>query len=211
MKVVGLSGAQGGGKSSLLAELQRRGWLVDSFRVSRAVQAALGWDSLDRVKESFETMASFQEEVFFQKHRNDFALHEKACARTMDPKGHVVLTERTFADINAYTNLWTWGFVDNEQVSLAHAIDFLRGYTHDCAEAHAKIYHATLLMPLMDHIPWENDPNRAKREDAQSVYEDIERFVDRKTHIMHPRHRITSKSVEERADEVETFLAGYGL
>ena len=206
MKVVGLSGAQGGGKSSLLAELQRRGWLVDSFRVSRAVQAALGWDSLERVKESFETMVAFQEEVYKQKRQNDLKLHEQLPARTMDPKGNIVLTERTFADICAYTNLWTWNFVDTEELSLAHAIDFLRNYTFDCSEAHNKIYTATLLMPLMDHIPWENDPNRAKKEDANAVYEDIERFIDRKTHILHPRFRITAETVEERADQVETFL-----
>ena len=34
----GISGAQGAGKSTTLKELQKRGWVVDDFKVSRSVQ-----------------------------------------------------------------------------------------------------------------------------------------------------------------------------
>lgn len=206
MKVIGLSGAQGGGKSSMLLELKARGWQLDAFRVSRAVQAQLGWESLDRVMDSPSTMMEFQNEVFQQKFSNDLKLSQLPPARTMDPKGEVVLTERTFADICAYTNLWTWRFVDRDQLKLNEAIEFLTDYTHRCAKGHATIYSGTMLLPLMSHVKWETDVNRASRNDVESVYEDIERFIDRKAHITHKRFRITAASVEERADQVETFL-----
>lgn len=200
MKAIGLSGAQGGGKSSLLKELMARGWALDEFRVSRAVQEQLGWQSLTRVMDSPNTMIKFQREVFRQKYNNDRKLaYANGCV-------DVILTERTFADICAYTNLWAWRFVDDGRMLLGEAIEFLAEFTHDCAQAHNEIYTGTMLLPMMSHIEWQNDPNRAAKQDTVSVYEDIERFIDRKAHITHKRFRITAASVEQRADQVETFL-----
>jgi hypothetical protein len=206
MKVVGLSGAQGAGKSTLLIELMARGWQLDQFRVSRAVQAQLGWDNLDTVMSSPETMMKFQNAVLFQKINNDFSLLSKEGARTIDPKGHIILTERTFADIVAYTNLWAWKFVDSGKMTLEEALDFLSRYTTKCEEAHTQIYGGTILLPMMDHVVWENDPNRAAKNDVEAVFEDIERFMDRKLPITHRRMTITGKTVSERADQVENFL-----
>lgn len=198
MKLVGISGAQGAGKSSMLVELTSRGWAVDSFKVSRAVQLSLGWDNLDRVMDSPLTMMEFQEEVYRQKYQNDAAL--------LKTDGDITLTERTFADICAYTNLWSWKFVDQGRLPLGEAIAFLSEFTHKCSLAHNEIYAGTVLLPLMPHVQWEDDPKRASRTDVERVYEDISRFVDRKTHITHPRFRISAASIGERADQVEAFL-----
>jgi hypothetical protein len=206
MKVVGLSGAQGAGKSTLLIELMARGWQLDQFRVSRAVQAQLGWDSLENVMSSPQTMMEFQDEVLRQKQQHDFGLKELPGARTMDPQGDVILTERTFADIVAYTNQWAWRFVDDGRMTLGEAMQFLTNFTHRAARAHNEIYAGTMLLPMMSHVVWEDDPNRAAQADTESVFEDIERFLDRKAHCTHKRFRIRGKTVAERADEVETFL-----
>ena len=96
IKLVGVSGAQGAGKSTLLEGLKAKGWAVDSFKVSRAVQKKLGWDSLERVMDDVHTMQRFQEEVLHQKLLRDFDMGR------LETSG-VVLTERTFADIAAYT------------------------------------------------------------------------------------------------------------
>lgn len=200
MLVVGLSGAQGGGKSSLLIELQARGWKLDQFRVSRAVQAQLGWDKLDTVMESWDTMTQFQDEVFRQKFAHDFDLS----ALEGDD---VVLTERTFADICAYTTMWAWRHVDRGNVSFENAIRYLHEYTASCSKAHTDIYSATLLLPYMpDVIKWEEDPNRAARDDVDRVYEDVSRFLERKVPINHKKLLITTKSVPDRATQVENFL-----
>jgi hypothetical protein len=199
MKVIGLSGAQGSGKSSMLKELMLRGWRLDEFRVSRAVQAQLGWDTLDRVLESPETMMAFQEEVFQQKYQRDFGL-------ATDGSNSIILTERTFADIWAYASHWTWTFHDRGDVTFRQAIDFITPYLEKCIEAQNTIYSGALMLPLMEHIIWEDDPNRAKKNIANSIYEDVVRFMERKMKITIQRHEIYSQSVADRATEVEHFL-----
>jgi predicted ATPase len=199
MKVIGISGAQGGGKSTLLAALQKRGWALDQFRVSRAVQAQLGWESLDRVMDSPDTMIAFQEEVFAQKHKNDSALMESTSK-------DIVLTERTFADICAYTTHWTWKFVDQKRLSFEDAKAFILPYTLKCSAMQNLIYSGTVLLPYMVNVPWQEDPNRAAKADADTIYENVERFLDTRTPVTHRRFTISAESVEARANQVEQFL-----
>lgn len=198
-RVVGLSGAQGGGKSSLLKELMARGWELDQFRVSRKIQEQLGWDSLERVMDSPETMIAFQEEVFRQKYEHDRTLAN-------DGSDKIILTERTFADINAYTHLWMWKFVDEGKISLQEAMKFLMSYTTYCQSAQQECYLATLLLPLMQHVVYEHDPHRAKQENAHTVYEEIERFIEMKMPVGYKKLVITCKSIHDRAAQVENFL-----
>lgn len=225
MNVVGISGAQGGGKSSLLAELKIRGWRVDDFKVSRAVQAQLGWDTLERVMDDPLTMQTFQNEVIRQKYNRDMVLgakmwHEfeprekgddedKSITLAIGPhtnRDHYILTERTFADIYAYTALWTWKFVDRGQLQIPDAMSFLVEYTRRCREFHNTVYRGVVLLPLMDHVPWQDDTNRAKKEDASRVYEDVEMFVEKKQGISIPRMTITKATVSDRADQVAAWL-----
>ena len=198
MKVVGLSGAQGGGKSSLLIELQKRGWQLDQFRVSRAVQAQLGWESLDTVLTSFETMVEFQNEVLRQKSTHDAALASDGV--------EVILTERTFADIVAYTTHWTWELLDQGKTTLREATEFLNGYVSQCIK-HQDIYSGVLLLPYMrDQIEWQDDPNRAKLSSVDSIYEGVERFTQHRAFLTQKRYTITAKTISDRADQVEAFL-----
>lgn len=200
MRVVGISGAQGGGKSTLLGELKNRGFKVDDFRVSRAVQASLGWKTLENVMESWYTMVEFQSAVYQEKYDHDLSL------RTSE-SNEIVLTERTFADIVAYTNLWTWRHVDRGNTKFNEAMAFLVPYTQRCAEAQRLIYSGTIMMPFMaDVVQWEADPNRAARNDVDRVFEDVQRFMETKIPVGTPLLTITTKSVQDRADEVEGFL-----
>lgn len=199
MKVVGISGAQGAGKTSLLTELEKRGYALDSFKVSRAVQTALGWHSLDEVMSSVETMEEFQTEVYAQKFGRD-----KHLAQVSDDS--IVLTERTFADIDAYTHQWVWSFVDQGKLTLEAALEFLTPYHRRCTEAQASIYSGVILLPFMDHVVWQDDPNRAKRADVDRIYEHIERFMTQSSLFQKKVLVITAKSVEDRADQVEEFL-----
>lgn len=222
MKVIGLSGAQGGGKSSLLIELHNRGWLLDQFRVSRAVQAELGWYNLEHVMGAWDNMVTFQQEVFKQKFNRDLTLslqcpHEFYGQRkgpqdiTLTPKDNdykndIILTERTFADLAAYTALWVWKHVDKGSITLNGASLFLTQYLADCTRAHKQVYTGTLILPYMDHVAWQVDLHRAKKQDIDAVQEDIERFLERKLPIDHRKLAITAKTFEDRAIQVETFL-----
>lgn len=212
MIVVGVSGAHGAGKTTLLNELRTRGWRIDDFKVARAVQKELGWDSLDRATESWETMMAFQEQVLLQKRNHDLMLAAKANTEfppipDLTPENdRVIIVERTFADICAYADLWAWKLVDAQKVTLTEAIMFLVDYAQRCGKAQNEIYGGTVLLPLMDHVVWEEDKHRAKKQDAQTMFEDVERFMQRKVHITHPRMRISAKTTADRADQVEAFL-----
>jgi len=202
-KVFGISGAQGAGKSTLLAGLEKRLYVVDNFKVSRAVQEQLGWSSLDRVMDSPESMMEFQRAVFDQKYKNDRALLQRSKI-TSD----VILTERTFADISAYTSHWVWEFVHTDRLDIEEGLKFLRIFNVDCSAAHTEIYAGTLLLPLMPHVQFENDPNRAKERDASKIYADVFRFCEKKLSIRHPRFEITAKTTEDRVKQVVTFING---
>ena len=194
--IVGISGAQGGGKSSLLNKLKEWGYKVDDFRVSRAVQAELGWDSLERVMDTPDTMMAFQEQVFKQKLKNDGVLAKA---------DELVLTERTFADIYAYTCLWMGKFIQHGVIDQTEGTVWLADYRVKCLNAQIDVYSGTLLLPLMPHIVFENDPHRAKQEDAEKVYKLITRFTYGLADEV-PFYKITQESVVHRATEVEHFL-----
>lgn len=205
-KVVGLSGAQGGGKSTLLTGLAARGWRVDDFRVSRAVQAQLGWERLDKVMEAPDTMTRFQRAILDQKLARDLALQ-------LEPTESIILTERTFADIAAYATLWTWKLEARGAWTFHEASLWLGTFMRDCLEAQ-DVYAATLLLNLGAHVSWQDDPNRADRASADQVFEDISNFtgyrhqkhrMDRRLSAL-PRLNITAASVPDRITQVEDFL-----
>lgn len=198
-KLVGLSGAQGAGKSTLLKELMNRGWYLDQFRVSRAVQEQFGWGNLERVMDSPWTMMEFQEEVFRQKYNHDHALHGS--------KEHdVILVERTFADILAYTKCWTEAFTARGAISQAQANVFLSEFARKCTVCQNEVYSGVILLPLMSHVVFELDPNRAAQDTADLVYNDVRTFVFEQMTPRAAKLEITTKTVQERADEASTFL-----
>lgn len=197
-KVIGVSGAQGGGKSTLLEGLKSAGWQVDDFKVSRAVQADAGWGSLSQVLSDVLTMTRFQEEVLRRKRQHDQALRENGQG--------IILTERTFADIYSYTTFWTWELVDARKWSLAEGAGYLAEYKEMCLEAQRECYDGVIALPLMDHIVWQNDPNRADKASANLIWENIELFLRDISLAKTPGIVIQTRSVEDRVAEVETFL-----
>jgi predicted ATPase len=196
MRIVGVSGAQGCGKSSLLEELKARGYQVDDFKVSRTVQKQLGWEKLDTVMDNWETMKQFQEAVLKAKYEHDLGLKKLSRPGT-------ILTERTFFDISAYTVLWVEKFIYRGDISVTLASEWFLDYLKRANAYQLDIYDVVINVPLMSHIPVENDPRRAARVDAEV----IEKLITTKCLksdldiIM-----ITKHSISDRADEVESAL-----
>jgi hypothetical protein len=156
-------------------------------------------------------MVQFQNEVFRQKYDRDSMLVAMAADSRHDRDGSqnsVILTERTFADIWAYTSMWTWRFHDQRKITFDEALRFLTPFTKKCADAQSELYSGVLLLPFMNHIVFEDDTHRASRADVDSVYEDVDRFVERKTPSMAKLY-ITTETVADRATEVETFLRSF--
>lgn len=197
-KLIGLSGPQGGGKTTLLNGLRDFGIVVDDFKVSREVQKQLGWESLSQVMESPETMMAFQAKVRDVKYVREL----ENIART---DVEIVLTERTFADIASYTQLWAWELADSKKWSLNDAVEFLVGYV-DLCKHNQEVYAGNMILPSMPHIIWQADPHRAEKKHIEFVTEQMDRFFD----LVHPRSvpvfRITEGSVNGRIAQANTWI-----
>lgn len=196
MKLIGLSGPQGGGKSTLLNGLKDLGVFVDDFKVSRQVQERLKLESLERVYDTPQSMVYFQETVLAVK-----AEREELNLQRADTD--VVLTERTFADIAAYAQLWSWKLVDAGKWSLREALDFSTPFTARCVKQQEKFY-GNLVLPFMSSVAWENDRRRADRSDVPFISDTLDRFFEmqRSTKVF----RITEPSVDGRIKQVHDWL-----
>lgn len=197
-RIIGLSGAQGGGKSSLLNGLKAKGWVVDDFKLSRSVQVQLGWDTLDNATSSVKNMVQFQNTLFQVKKE-----HELANAARTDVD--VILVERTFADIAAYTYLWTkklslcsgWGSIKPN--------DFSYMFADMCASAQ-RVYDINLYLPYMDCVLWEDDPRRAKREDVEYIDTTLWNFLTLRSPADTKVFQISTRSISDRVQQVHDFL-----
>lgn len=197
-KVIGLSGPQGGGKTTLLNSLREMGFEVDDFKVSRQVQAELGWDSLDNVLTDVDTMREFQTKV-----RDVKLAREKANWERNDVE--YILTERTFADIASYTQLWSWELVQQGKWSIFDAVQFTAPFVSSCAKNQVW-YQGNIILPSMPHVQWQDDPHRAKHQHTGFVSNQLDKFFGMK----HPKNirtfTVTKESVQDRAQQTYDWI-----
>ena len=140
----------------------------------------------------------YRQSDFKQKYENDLALAKI-------PSHGMILTERTFMDVYAYAQSWTWKFVD-EGIDFEVGSRWLSAYSRKCMSAQMECYAGTILLPLMDHVVFENDPHRAKKEDAARVYEEVASVAQRLKFSGHQSFVLSAKSIHDRADQVEGYL-----
>lgn len=197
-KLIGLSGPQGGGKSTLLEGLAKKGIVVDDFKVSRQVQKELGWETLANVLENPKTMMQFQVKVRDVKYVRE--LENKA--RT---DADIILTERTFADIATYTQLWSWELADSGKWNKYDAMEFLVDYVDMCRE-NQSVYSGNILLPSMPHVQWQADPHRATENHIKFVALQLEEFFKRANPSTVPVFRITEGSVDGRINQVYDWI-----
>lgn len=197
-KVIGLSGPQGSGKTTLLNGLKGVGIHVDDFKVSREVQKQLGWDSLERVLEEVDTMMEFQSTILNVKRERE----EQNRART---DVDIILTERTFADIAVYTQLWSFELAHIGKWSLDRAMGFAADFMSDCADLQTN-YAGNLILPFMQHIAWQADPHRAQRHQVEFVDNELDHFF----RVMHPKSvpvfTLTQGSIPGRIEQVHEWI-----
>lgn len=196
-KVVALSGPQGGGKTTLLNGLADKGWHVDSFKVSREVQSRLGWEKLDSVLKDPQTMMDFQTTILEVK-------SEREAENVKRSDVELILTERSFADIAAYTQLWCWELVSDKQWSVKDVIHFMIPFADKCA-AEQRVYDGNLILPMMTHIKWEADPHRAKQEHTTFISEQLEQFFKLRNPWV-PTFTVTEYGIQERTDQANAWL-----
>lgn len=194
-KIIGFSGAQGSGKTTTLNALSALGYKVDDFKVSRAVQEKMGYNALQDATNNFNKMVEFQNEILTQK---------MAREEHLKLQDGIILTDRTFADISTYAMIWAEdlemkGFVDKKTCQ-----DFIFNFVEECSD-YQQIYSGVVNFPYMDHIKWEQDKNRASMDKIESFEKHIHRFFKQYQGNV-SLFEITTKSIEDRATQVEEFL-----
>lgn len=198
VKLIGLSGPQGGGKTTLLNGLEAKGIVVDDFKVSRQVQKELGWSSLENVLTNPKTMMTFQVKVRDVKYVRELENKERTDVE-------LILTERSFADIASYTQLWCWELVENGKWEVYDAVEFLYDYVNLCID-NQKVYAGNIMLPSMPHVAWQADPYRAKKAHIEFISKQLDRFFD----LAHPRtvpvFRITEGSVDGRIEQTHNWI-----
>lgn len=90
--LVAISGSQGSGKSTILSELERRGYNTIRRKTSRSILNDWGV-SLQEVNNNPELTTKFQEEITNRK------IYDESCARN---SSELWFTERTHADLFTY-------------------------------------------------------------------------------------------------------------
>lgn len=193
MKIIAVTGAQGSGKSTLIEAL-RPHVPVDDFKVSRAVQARLGLKTLSSVMDSWDLMTKFQYAVLEEK--------SSSLLELLASPGDVTITERSSLDMLAYSRLWVLRHIQRGSVSVYDAQTWFNEYREACI-THTHMYAAFILLPLMEHVVFENDPQRADEESATFVFR---RIMHEAEFFTQPNHCIVARSVQDRATEALEFI-----
>lgn len=160
--LVAVSGTHGSGKSAILNGLAANPkFIVDDYKVSRAVQAELEVENLQELVTSFYKMKSYQDKVFEYKWARDSAF------ATDGLDDRIVLTERSFFDIAAYTQVWLTRY---KRLSADQQM-WWENYKAKCIQAQS-IYSGLVVVHSHPNIPFELDPNRAD-EASRSEFENL--------------------------------------
>lgn len=197
MTVIAISGTQGSGKTTVLNELQKNGYAIDTYKVSRAVQEELKSQALTEVTGSFEVMKQYQELVFKRKYERDMSLKNT---------GGLILTERSFIDIAAYASLWLAKIIDSgEQVDTEWGLAF----TRKCKDAQLEVYGGAVMIPLLPGIQHEQDPKRASYNDSDAFYRICTGFISIMLGPTFPIYTVYETSIPNRIESIQHFLTRF--
>lgn len=196
MSVISISGTQGSGKSTLLHALEARGATVDHYKVSRAVQKELGATALSDLTQSSASIRHFQELVFEKKYMNDRSLKEH---------DGIILVERSFIDVAAYTLLWMTSLLEHSPYSESDGA-WLNDFIKRCSAAQFEIYSGSAMIPLMPGIKHEVDLNRARYEDADTIYDLAMMFIATSLGPTFPICNIFELDIDRRCETIRQFM-----
>jgi hypothetical protein len=188
IKLIGVSGAHGCGKTSVLDELKRQQHpeiFIDDFKVSRTVLAELGM-TLEEVTASAELTKAYQKKVLDRKIQRDGS---ELPGAAYGAQVKSIFVDRTVADIYAYTRLWC------EKNNIEQ--EWFNSFEQICIGT-IRLYDKVLLIPI-GKFAFVDDGIRAKEETQATIASYIEEFVVAQAKKYHV---IESTSVDLRAHEI---------
>lgn len=163
IELVGLCGAHGTGKSTILQAVKELGYQVDETQLSRTAQKALGWSSLAEAQKSEDHMWALQDAVLEAMYDRDQRILESKIP---------TLVDRTPADVWGYLCLWVKRL--NEEVDW----DRVSFYKQQCRDMAAR-YSRHIIVPIREEIKFVTESNRADEESREFLAQNIEDFVVR--------------------------------
>lgn len=165
--LIAFSGTHGTGKSSTikrLVELYPRSIEEDTFKVSRECQKLLGYEKLSEAYETPERMMRFQEFILSEKRKSDYSY--------LSSSSPIVLTERSYLDIAAYTNEWINRLIKNYPMNATEQVELFQWYANykrRCSEC-MHVYSGLIIVHPLTFTEFEHDPNRADLESRDNIH-----------------------------------------
>lgn len=195
-KIIGVTGPQGCGKGttiSLIGEIFPNDQIyIDDFKVSRWVQRDMGFETLAEATSTYSRMLEFQHNVLYKK--------IESLSQFKHLTSTFVLTERTFADIYAYTDLWISKFALAGEVSEEQAnIDSFK-FMEECLINQKFLFSGQVIIPFSNHIKFEEDPNRATLADVDEFYDRVVDFNGELENFS--MYMLNSKTPQDRATDI---------
>jgi len=187
--LVAISGSQGSGKSTVLNELENRGYNVVTRKTSRSIMSDWGV-TLQEVNNDHDLTIKFQDEILKRKCADeDVAFH--GVSGKIGSAKQVWFTERTYADLFTYA-LITLG--KENQYS-----DYIDSYFETCKHHQQNYSHVFYIESGIFDV--EHDGVRGSNQ-YYSVMADLS--MQKFTWLMSPNsksyHRITQAHIDDRVD-----------
>ena len=215
--LVGISGETGGGKTTLLNDLKNVAEgkdyevYVSGAKISRKVQAELGVQNVTEfVHSSLDNMLDFQLRIALElaatcKHLISTPMH------MVTDKTVVMLQERTFIDIAAFTLMWGMKSkeINGDLARMTDAQIEVYGKVMNTCVAGQHLFDGVIYVPRHDGIPDEGDPNRTLdeyRNEWRFLYNRLRGLDFMESTHNTPRHKLIAMSPEMRAIEAKLFL-----
>lgn len=187
--IFGLSGTHGTGKSTIVAGVKEVGLSTKEVQISRSVQAQLGWDSLERVKDSVADMWQFQDAILATMYDRDRSIN--------DAQGKITLVERTPIDAWAYAVAWCHHYKINVMVDKKACY-----YKQQC-NSMLNEYNTVMVIPAIKEVLFEEDVHRAKLDNRKLVENTISNYIEEKR-VNH--YLLSSISKQDRINETVSLI-----
>jgi len=202
MSLIGLTGAHGTGKSTILRGVKAFGVPAFESSLSRAAQTALGWKDLKPAEESEENMWALQEQILASMYDRDTAVLES---------NTFTLVDRTPADVASYVEVWKMKLERNGvKIDEEHAKDFRAR----CRAMAAKYtYH--IIVPIDEAIPFEAEDHRASLDTRDYHEKAVCQFVIsgglNYIVLLHPDNDIRVKRVTAMVNTLQHTKRSFGF
>ena len=186
--VLGLCGAHGTGKSTILQGVKAAGYPVDESQLSRAAQKMLGWNDLKPAQESVENMWALQDAVLTAMYDRDKRINDSKI---------LTLVDRTPADVWGYTMLWMMR-LDNIGEENRRREQKFRQACRVLSSQYAK----HIIVPIRDEIAFVAEKNRADADSREFHARHVMNFVA--GHL--DKHIVETIDPADRVEEVVNVI-----